>query len=174
MTDKKRWWPHIKLHNNGLYFNPEYGDIICVRHDGKALVNIAQRVVHYSPEGFEWGFGGGGPADLALNILDLYIPPTTGASTAKSREKATKLWDGRYVNDEAFSLHQLLKRALIAPMPRNGGIIRGEEIVEFLSEYGIQWTRDMWVMKGRETGRADSEARSINNNERHPVGVADE
>lgn len=33
--------------------------------DGKPL----KHRVHHSPTGFEWGYGGSGPADLALSIL---------------------------------------------------------------------------------------------------------
>jgi len=33
--------------------------------DGKPL----RHVVHHSPDGFNWGYGGSGPADLALSIL---------------------------------------------------------------------------------------------------------
>lgn len=28
-----------------------------------------QRVVYHSPDGYEWGYGGSGPSDLALNML---------------------------------------------------------------------------------------------------------
>ena len=32
--------------------------------------NVPHLVVHHSPTGYEWGYGGSGPADLALNILE--------------------------------------------------------------------------------------------------------
>lgn len=32
-------------------------------------------LVHHSPTGFEFGYGGSGPADLALNILALVVSP---------------------------------------------------------------------------------------------------
>ena len=46
-------------------------DIVCRRGaDGTAVVEgIRQAWVWHSPTGFEWGYGGSGPADLALNIL---------------------------------------------------------------------------------------------------------
>ena len=39
------------------------------RDNREARSNVAQSVVKHSPDGFEWGYGGSGPADLAYNIL---------------------------------------------------------------------------------------------------------
>jgi hypothetical protein len=38
---------------------------------GKSLSDIhaLRHIVRHSPTGFEWGYGGSGPADLALSIL---------------------------------------------------------------------------------------------------------
>jgi hypothetical protein len=45
-------------------------DIILWRDkNGRACVNIPHSIIYHSPCGFEWGYGGSGPADLALNIL---------------------------------------------------------------------------------------------------------
>ncbi|MGC9084405.1 MAG: DUF6166 domain-containing protein, partial [Anaerolineae bacterium] len=43
--------------------------VIAVTVDGRPL----QHIVRYSPTGFEWGYGGSGPADLALSILRDYL-----------------------------------------------------------------------------------------------------
>jgi hypothetical protein len=41
-----------------------------VRKDGKVLdARPSQRVVNHSPDGFAWGYGGSGPAQLALALL---------------------------------------------------------------------------------------------------------
>ena len=46
--------------------------ILCERlPDGTAVFNIPQRIAHHSPTGMEWGYGGSGPADFALNVLHL-------------------------------------------------------------------------------------------------------
>jgi len=51
-------------------YNKKIQKIICKRAlDGTPEVNIKQEIVCHSPTGFEWGYGGSGPADLALNIL---------------------------------------------------------------------------------------------------------
>lgn len=80
---------------------------------GGALVAIEQHFVVHSPDGFEWGYHGSGPAELALNVLALFVPPP-----------------------EAWRLHQEFKRAFVAPMPRRGGILRTTEIIAWIRE---QW-----------------------------------
>jgi len=41
-----------------------------VRVDGRPLSPApSQRVANHSPDGFNWGYGGSGPAQLALGIL---------------------------------------------------------------------------------------------------------
>jgi hypothetical protein len=58
-----------------LPFDPVTRTVECRRGaDGILRCNIPQRHKHHSPTGFECGFAGSGPADLALNILALFIP----------------------------------------------------------------------------------------------------
>jgi hypothetical protein len=48
-----------------------------VRLDGNNLFpNRSQRIRNHSPDGFSWGYGGSGPAQLALAILLEIIPET--------------------------------------------------------------------------------------------------
>ncbi len=35
--------------------------------------NVPHLGVHHSPSGFEFGYGGSGPADLALNVCQFYL-----------------------------------------------------------------------------------------------------
>jgi hypothetical protein len=37
--------------------------------DVDGMATALPRVFRHSPDGFEWGYGGSGPADLALSIL---------------------------------------------------------------------------------------------------------
>lgn len=46
---------------------PDGVAVVVTREDG-TQANL-RRVVLHSPTGFEWGYGGSGPADLALSIL---------------------------------------------------------------------------------------------------------
>jgi hypothetical protein len=38
-------------------------------------IEFIQELVYHSPDGFEFGYGGSGPSDLALNILNLLVMP---------------------------------------------------------------------------------------------------
>jgi hypothetical protein len=46
--------------------------------DGRLLrPDDSQQIRNHSPDGFKWGYGGSGPAQLALAILLLYVPAET-------------------------------------------------------------------------------------------------
>lgn len=101
--------------------------LICRRlPDGRLACNLAQRYKHHSPTGFECGYGGSGPADLALNVLAIFLP-------RKGRE-GVKLWDGTQVSKQAYSLYQRFKGEFIAAMPREGGNIPVEAIRAWIEE----------------------------------------
>ena len=105
----------------------EYG-LVCVRQtDGRLACNIPQIFKHHSPTGFECGYGGSGPADLALNAMALWFPKEPG-------DRGVKLWDGQIVSSKAFNLHQRFKFYFIQSMDRDGGMISVEKIVEWLEQ----------------------------------------
>lgn len=92
-------------------------DIVLVRlPNGEPHTNVSRVITRHSPDGFEWGYGGSGPTDLALNILAAVI----GA------EKAQK-----------NGLYQLFKWAFIANLPEEGGTIRRSDILAWLDRYGL-------------------------------------
>jgi hypothetical protein len=74
-------------------------------------VNIQQRIVRHSPTGFAWGYGGSGPADLALNVLSVFI--------------------GQEASED---LYQNFKWEFIATMPYEGGTIPREKILNWVKE----------------------------------------
>ena len=82
-----------------------------------ALVTVNARPLNprldlwnHSPTGFEWGYGGSGPAQLALALL------------------ADHLSD----DDQAVALHQDFKRAVVAKLPRHGWSLTSEQIEQTL------------------------------------------
>ncbi len=85
-------------------------------HLGDALVDIDRAFVYHSPDGFEWGYGGSGPSDLALNILALFCPPP-----------------------EAWRLHHDYKADVVARISREGGTITADSVREWLREH---WARE--------------------------------
>lgn len=93
------------------------GDIICKRTEQGPVFNIPHLHKKHSPSGMEWGYGGSGPADFALNALAAYI----------GREAAER--DG---------LYQEFKWDFIAPMPFLGGTIKRKAVIEWLAVKGIK------------------------------------
>lgn len=85
-------------------------DIVMDRINGVPTVNVYQRMVRHSPDGFEWGYIGSGPSDLALNILLLYVDEKT-----------------------AWELHTDFKNEFISKIHRNGGVISGEKIKSYIT-----------------------------------------
>lgn len=92
--------------------------LICERlADGRLATNIPQAFKWHSPTGFECGYGGSGPADLALNVLAFLVP--LGSDGAEG----WKIWDGQSVSATAGLLHQDFKDEFVARLPRQGGTV---------------------------------------------------
>jgi hypothetical protein len=68
-------------------------------YDGAGHANVPQ-VTYYSSTGFEWGYGGAGPAELALSILSCFVEP-----------------------HEAHLMHGDFKDEILEPMDWEGGTI---------------------------------------------------
>ena len=84
--------------------------IVAVRTaDQSLLTNVPHLVVHHSPLGYEWGYGGSGPSDFALNIAENML---------RLMDHEGPLMEGRTFDRyrlfrAAWELHQPLK----APTP---------------------------------------------------------
>lgn len=106
---------------------PFIGDVKLWREgdDKRAMANIPRTCEIHSPDGFEWGYGGSGPADLALNILNAFVPPDSDGRKSTICRKGTCSYT-------ADSLHQQFKSDFIAGMPEEGGTISGDAIREWL------------------------------------------
>ena len=89
------------------------------RRDGPTvLVTVNDRPLNprldlwpHSPTGFEWGYGGSGPAQLALALL------------------ADHLGD----DERAVALHQSFKFALVAKLPNRGWSLTTRELDDALA-----------------------------------------
>ncbi len=95
--------------------------------DGGVWTNVSHVVTHHSPTGFEFGYGGSGPADLALNVVEniLYHLNYTGPRM--------RCFDGTCF-ELAFTLHQDFKWDFISQCPRAGGRIPYEVIKTWIIE----------------------------------------
>lgn len=87
-----------------VYEGRREGYVVTVTVDGKRL-NPRFDLCNHSPSGFEWGYCGSGPAQLALAIL------------------ADHCGDGR-----ALNFHQRFKWAVIAGLPKRGWHLTSREI----------------------------------------------
>ena len=95
------------------------GDIVLTRTENGIRTNVPRRLVRHSPSGFEWGYLGSGPADLSLNILLLFTS-----------------------EEAADALYQTFKSEFVANVPREGGVIKKEEIIAWLREHGAPVLRE--------------------------------
>lgn len=86
-----------------------------------ATMRGVRRVVHHSPSGIEWGYGGSGPADLALSIMSHCLPVGVDAIP---KVRLYRDW----CSDSAWQLHQAFKRSWIAGIPKKGATFDGRLI----------------------------------------------
>lgn len=104
------------------------GNIICCRIGeigATALTNVKRACIHHSPKGHEWGYGGSGPADLALDILNWFYP------LGETEEECVKCYQG-YSSRKAWNLHQSFKKDIVAQIPHEGGTVEAEIIRQWL------------------------------------------
>lgn len=93
----------------------EAPDIELTREGGEARASIPQQHVVHSPDGFEWGYTGSGPAELALNVLVLFVPAP-----------------------EAWRLHQQFKSDIVACLPRDAAALT------ITADSVREWIRQQW------------------------------
>ncbi len=77
---------------------------------------IPHTIVYHSPDGFEWGYGGSGPSELALNILALFVPLS-----------------------EAWRLHQRFTSDVIAQIGTDGSTLEPPDVRLWIETF---WDRE--------------------------------
>lgn len=106
---------------NITYLGESDGHHIKIVYGNGDTTYLLHRIVLHSPTGFSWGYGGSGPADLALNMLYDYF-----LRTKRHRAKG-----------DALALHQTFKWAFIATAGDTLEIT-GEQIEQWLNSDAIQ------------------------------------
>lgn len=96
--------------------------------DGTVYTNVPHHVTHHSPSGFEWGYGGSGPADLALCLLQDALTRMDYADPMPPID----CYAGRCMS-LAWRLHQPFKWAFISPMAHSGGRITFREVAAWIA-----------------------------------------
>lgn len=111
-----------------MYYLPLENGVILWRKDGKVITNVPHAVTHHSPDGFEFGYGGSGPADLALNICEIMLNRLDYAG------ERVKCFEGSCW-DLAWTMHQSFKRDFIAGAGRDGETIPYETIETWIKRW---------------------------------------
>ncbi|MYE58558.1 MAG: hypothetical protein F4X35_03080 [Alphaproteobacteria bacterium] len=87
------------------------------RPDGSALpLDPSLALRRHSPTGFDWGYGGSGPAQLALALL-LDVSGNAG---------------------RALDLYQLFKVEVVALLPREGWLLDAAELRAWLAREAVR------------------------------------
>lgn len=81
-------------------------------------------IFNHSPTGFEWGYGGSGPAQLALAILVDHFSKTENIMTTLTPED----------QERAVRLHQDFKARVVAGMPHEGFQLTGDQVERIVKE----------------------------------------
>ena len=113
---------HISL-NQALVLQRDGDDVHAI-----VRTNVPHLVVHHSPNGFEFGYGGSGPADLALNVCQFYL------SSIGYHGERVQCYDGQCWS-LAWILHQDFKWRFISSAPREGITIPMVEIKHWFDEH---------------------------------------
>lgn len=101
--------------------------IVLRRVNDTVYTNVPHLVVHHSPDGFEFGYGGSGPADLALNLCEEIL------DLQGYEGERMKCFDGKCFN-LAWRIHQEAKRLFIATIDHDaGGTIEYETIAAWIA-----------------------------------------
>lgn len=108
--------------------NPIEDGIILMRDERGTHTNVPHLVIHHSPSGFEWGYGGSGPADLALNVLELLL------RRMDYRGERMECFDGDCFR-LAYKLHQDFKWQFVTAVPREGTTIPLETAEGWLRQH---------------------------------------
>lgn len=101
--------------------------LVLRRDDNGVWTNIPHIVIHHSPTGFEFGYGGSGPADLALNVVEILL------HQLNHNGPRMKCFDGTCF-ELAYSLHQDFKWTFISQCPREGVRLPYETIKDWVTE----------------------------------------
>ncbi len=115
--------------NDVFIARPVTVGIIIQRKQGKVYTNVPHTCVSHSPTGYEFGFEGSGPADLALNILEAVLK-------SKKHHGARMACYAGTCFTLAFRLHQDFKRAHVALLDQDtGGTISYAAVVAFIERH---------------------------------------
>lgn len=104
--------------------------IVCIRGKNGLMTNVPCLVKHHSPTGYEIGYGGSGPADFALNIIENLL-----RRIGYEGKTTNDTWDKRRIFAKSYELHQDFKWAFVATLPRDGGSIKTNDAIAWIEAH---------------------------------------
>lgn len=118
MTDQKSEYHDkhlpLKIEPNGVVLRRvEFGG----KDDYEVMTNVPHLFHHHSPAGFEWGYPGSGPSDLAFVISEWFLRHMNWSGST------TPVHSGDEVSNLAWRLKTEVKRLWISGAPSEGKII---------------------------------------------------
>jgi hypothetical protein len=128
--------------------------LIVERISDESIRANVPHIRYHSPSGYECGYGGSGPADLALSVLHALLPPLPIEDEEKQYELVGEAFD-KAINDPArwaerigvdrvrvshlaIRLHQPFKDRFIARMSHEGGHIPIKMILDWIEQNRYQ------------------------------------
>jgi len=127
ILDHKDYWDEylpLPIQDHGLVMRRESSG---EGPRGTVKTNVPHRVERSSPDGFEFGYGGSGPSDLALNAVEHLIQTLAEEGVIDSPSDYYTEGDGDVqkgrVSTAAFRLAPKLKSKFVAAAPTSGGIV---------------------------------------------------
>lgn len=110
-------------------------DLIWKRNaSGELETNVERVVVHHSPDGFELGYSGSGPADLALNVMSSLFPLENLKLDEETEDIfSVKCYDGNRVSLMAWNLYQEFKEKFLSTADKDSGTIYWNNIENWLT-----------------------------------------
>lgn len=121
-------------------FKPDEA-LVMIRRSRIAKTNMPHAIVHHSSTGFEWGYGGSGPSELALNVVAFHLEAHRHHFTRRFgvdvMHERFRVLGGR-CPELAWDLHQDFKWDLIAKVPRDGGLVYALDIWKWIKPRAIK------------------------------------
>ena len=104
---------------------------------------LEHQVYYHSPAGFDWGYGGSGPAELALNLLLDALEPAEIACTrckGKGRYRGERCYEcrGLGIADAIWRAHHDFKWHFIAGLPEVRWSLERADVVDWWRSNGAR------------------------------------
>lgn len=104
--------------------------VTLIRDERGVCSNVPHIVCRHSPDGYEWGYSGSGPSELALNICEFYfrlLRNDEGLDIGKSHA-----FKQGVAHDATLMVYQSFKEEFIATMDIDGGSIPTNTVMAWL------------------------------------------